>query len=43
MAGAVQGVGMKTAKQLVQAFGPVEQIAQRLAAMPEDEQKQVRC
>lgn len=39
----LQGVGAKTARQLVQAFGPVEQVCQQLAAMPEDKQKQVRA
>lgn len=42
LAGSLQGVGAKTARHLVQAFGPVEQVCQQLAAMPEDKQKQVR-
>jgi 5'-3' exonuclease len=37
----LQGIGAKTAKQLVQSFGTVEQIAQQLAALSEEEQKQV--
>lgn len=37
----VKGIGAKTAKQLVQSFGTVEQIAQQLAALSEEEQKQV--
>jgi 5'-3' exonuclease len=38
----LQGVGAKTAKQLVQSFGTVEQISQQLAGLCEAEQQQVR-
>jgi hypothetical protein len=38
----LQGVGPKTAKQLVQSFGTVEQIFQQLASLSEAEQQNVR-
>lgn len=37
----LKGVGQKTAMQLVQGLGPVEHVMQQLAAMPEEQQKQV--
>lgn len=38
----LQGIGPKTAKQLVQNFGTVEQIAHQLPALPEEQLKKVR-
>jgi 5'-3' exonuclease len=37
----LQSVGSKTAQQLVQTFGTVEQVFQQLAALSEEQQKQV--